>query len=189
MQRLVSTWLACALVLVGCAGEGSRYAIQWNAEDQIWLSEESQVQVRNAQSRVFDTTDKSGILEAVVTTFQDAGFQIEVLDPALGLVSGKKYLSPSAHSFYDDPTYTLYDEEALVVFQRSYRSWGPFHHRNDLVRVTVTVRPRNASQLIVRAAAQMRLSPVEAPLAYQRFFRALESALFAQRELASESAR
>lgn len=189
MRVFASAWLACAALLCGCAGEGSRYAIQWNAEDQIWLSEESQVKVRNVQSRVFDTTDKAGILEAVVTTFQDAGFQIEVLDPDLGLVSGKKFLSPSSHSYYDDPTYTLYDEEALVVFQRSHRTWGPFYHRNDLVRVTVTVRPRNESQLIVRAAAQMRLSPVEAPLAYQHFFRALEGALFAQRTLASESPR
>ncbi len=185
MRRFTPLAFACAALLCGCAGEGSRYAIQWNAADQIWLSEESQVKVRNVQSRVFDTTDKAGILEAVVTTFQDAGFQIEVLDPDLGLVSGKKFLSSGSDSFFDDPTYTLYDEEALVVFLRSYRTWGPFHHRNDLVRATVTVRPRNESQLIVRAAAQMRLSPVEAPLAYQQFFRALESTLFAQRELAA----
>jgi hypothetical protein len=176
--------LLAALLQLACVGQGSRYAIQWNAENQIWLSEESQVKVRNAQSRFFDGTDRAGMLEAVVTTFQDAGFQVEVLDPELGIVSGKKFLPAGSESLGTDSSYLLYDEESLVVFTRSYRTWGPFEHRDDLVRITVTVRHRNENQLIVRAAAQMRLSPIEEPLAYQRFFRALESSLFTQRELA-----
>ena len=175
------------LALSACAGEGPRYGIQWDATDQIWLSEESQVKVRAAQSRVFDGSDRESMLEAVIVTLQDAGFQIEVLDETLGIVSGKKYLPDDRLG--NDPTYYLYDEESLVVFTRAYRSWGPFYHRSDLVRLTVTVRPRNESQLIVRASAQLRISPVEEPLAYQRFFRALEQALFSQRQLADQSGR
>jgi hypothetical protein len=177
---------ACVLALSACAGsEGSRYAIQWDATDQIWLAEESQVQVRQAQSRVFEDAGSEEMLEAVVTTFQDAGFQVEVLDEALGIVTGKKF-QPRGGS--RDAAYTLYDEEALVVFARAhtFRTWGPFHHRSDLVRLTVTVRRRNERQLVVRAAAQMRVSPIEEPLAYQRFFRALEQTLFARRAIANE---
>jgi len=178
---------AAALALSACAGsEGSRYAIQWNAANQIWLAEESQVQVRQAQSRVFEDATPEEMLEAVVTAFQDAGFQVEVLDPQLGIVTGKKFL-PRGGS--PDAAYTLYDEEALVVFARAhtFRTWGPFHHRSDLVRLTVTIRQRNEGQLVVRAAAQMRVTPIEEPLAYQRFFRALESTLFARRALADEA--
>lgn len=174
--RLVT---ACVLAAVsfGCVPYGLQHEIQRDSRSQIWLSERSQVRVRAAQSRVFDTKDKLGMLEAVVQTFQDIGFQIEVLDETLGIVSGKQFL----HRDHRSPTYLLYDEESLVVFSRSYRTWGPFERRSDMVRLTVTVRDRNEQQLIVRASAQFFLRPVERPEPYQRFYAALEKALFLER--------
>ena len=58
--------------------------------------------------------------------------------------------------------------------------WGPFYGRSDLVRLTVTIRIRNAEQLIVRASAQYYLRPVERADAYQKFYAALHQALFTQ---------
>lgn len=46
------------------------------------------------------------------------------------------------------------------------------------LRMTVTVRPRGASQLMVRANAQYNLRAVEDPEPYQRFFESLSKALF-----------
>jgi hypothetical protein len=46
------------------------------------------------------------------------------------------------------------------------------------VTLTVTVAPRGRTQVIVRANAQRGMSPVEDPEAYQRFFAALEKAMF-----------
>lgn len=175
---------ACALgplLLAGCVGYSMRHEIQSDSHDQIWLSEKSQVKVRNAQSRVFDTTDKRRMLEGVITTLQDLGFQIEVLDETLGIVSGKKFLDAERPGFAELPTYLLYDEESLVVFNRSYRTWGPFFRRSDLVRLTVTIRSRNAEQLIVRASAQYYLRPVENADAYQKFYAALGRALLSER--------
>lgn len=182
MRRRRLALLLAALLAQACAPYEWRHELQWDAEDQIWLAEESQVKVRNAQSRVFDTADRRHTLEAVVATFQDLGFQIEVLDEELGIVSGKKFVAGDDPTFGFDASYLLYDEESLVVFTRSYRSWGPFHHRSDLVRLTVTVRARNAEQLIVRASAQYYLRPIEEPEPYQHFFRSLEQALFAARQ-------
>jgi hypothetical protein len=170
-----------ALVLTGCVGYPARHEIQSDSREQIWRSEESQVKVRAAQSRVFDTTDKRLMLEAVITTIQDLGFQIEVLDETLGIVSGKKFLDAERPGSAGLPTYLLYDEESLVVFNRSYRTWGPFYRRSDLVRLTVTVRSRNAKQLIVRASAQYYLRPVESAEAYQKFYAALGRALLSER--------
>ena len=167
--------VAAAGLAIGCAG---RYGIQWSSLDHVWLSEASQVKVRAAQSRFYDTSDERAMLEAVVQVFQDAGFQVEVLDEELGIVSGKKFLGRGS---VGDPSYYLYDEESLVVFTKAYRSWGPFWHRSDLVRLTVTVRERNELQLTVRASAQADLEPIESPEPYQAFFRALESALFLER--------
>lgn len=183
-QRLRSTLVAgslCLALLTGCASYGLRHEIQRDSRDQILLSERSQVKVRNAQSRFYDTTDRRQMLRALIATFQDLGFRIEVLDETLGIISGKKFLDAERPGTAGLPTYLLYDEESLVVFNRSYRTWGPFQRRSDLVRLTVTVRNRNEKQLIVRASAQYYLRPVENAEAYQKFYAALAKALFAER--------
>lgn len=46
------------------------------------------------------------------------------------------------------------------------------------LRMTVTVRPRGATQLLVRATAQYNLRPVEDPAPYQQFFAALSRGIF-----------
>jgi hypothetical protein len=178
---MLTIGIAC---LMGCSGLPGRHEIQSDNYSQVLRSEESQVKVRNAQSRVFDTTDQRMMLEALVVTFQDLGFKIEVLDPELGIISGKKYLSAERPSGGGLVSYLNYDEESLVVFNRVYRTWGPFAARSDMVRLTATVRTRNQEQLIVRASAQYYLRPVETPEAYQRFFATLQQALFTERGVA-----
>ncbi len=46
------------------------------------------------------------------------------------------------------------------------------------LRMTVTVRERNASQLAVRASAQYNLKAIEDPEPYQQFFVSLQKAMF-----------
>ena len=46
------------------------------------------------------------------------------------------------------------------------------------LRITVTVRRRGETQLLVRANAQYELEPVEDPEPYQQFFTALGKAMF-----------
>lgn len=174
LALLVGLWMVTA-----CSPYEWRHENQWESRDQIWLSESSQVKVRAAQSRSFDTTDRLKTIRAVVSTFQDLGFVVEVLDEELGIVSGKKfddYEAPNLH----DPSYYVYRDDGLLILTRHFRSWGPFYHRSDLVRLTVTVRPRGEGQLVVRASAQYYLRAVETPEPYQQFFRTLEQALFVQ---------
>lgn len=182
-RRAKSLLPALILGLATGCGYVERHEIMRDATSQIWLAEESQVKVRNAQSRVFDETDRTRMLEAVVTTLQDIGFQIEVLDETLGIVSAKRYLDLERPDDGGLQSYLLYDEESLVVLNRSYRTWGPFERRSDLVRLTVTVRPRSASQLIVRASAQFALRPIEDARTYQDFFAALERARLHERSI------
>jgi hypothetical protein len=46
------------------------------------------------------------------------------------------------------------------------------------LRITVTVRPRGETQLLVRANAQYNVTPVTDPEPYQQFFTSLEKAMF-----------
>ena len=165
------------LFTMGCSPYDIRHENQWNSRDQIWLSEASQVKVRAAQTRVFDTVDRRKLLEAVVATMQDVEFRLDVLDTELGIVSGKKYVDLERPD-WTDASYLLYRPDQLLFLTRNYRSWGPFWNRDDLVRFTVTIRQRGESQLVVRASAQFYLRAVETPEIYQPFFRALEQALF-----------
>ena len=179
-SRRLNTWLfvGLCLLLQGCPTPYElRHVNQWDSREQIWLSEESQVKIRAAQSRVFDTADRRRMLATIVSTLQDLEFKVEVLDEELGIVSGKRYIeNEQIHGI--DLSYLLYQPDALLVLNRHYRTWGPFVHRSNLVRFTVTVRTRNEAQLVVRASAQFYLRAVEDPLPYQRFFRTLEQAVF-----------
>ena len=175
--------VACFALLTslasGCSPYEWRHENQWESRDQIWLSEASQVKVRAAQSRVFDTADRLKTIQAVVSTCQDLGFAVEVLDETLGIVSGKKF-DAYEPSQLGEPSYQLYRDDGLLILTRQFRSWGPFYHRSNLVRLTVTVRPRGETQLVVRASAQYYLKAIESPEPYQQFFRTLEQALFIQ---------
>lgn len=169
--------LAVCSLLTACSPYDMRHDNQSDARTQIWLSEESQVKVRAAQTRAFDTKDRRKVLQAIVMTLQDLNCKIDVLDEELGIVSAKKYVDLERLSFLD-PSYILYRPDTLLFLTRNYRAWGPFYHRSDLVRLTVTVRDRNESQLVVRASAQFYLRAVEDPVPYQQFFRTLEQAVF-----------
>jgi len=176
---ILATVLLAALSLQGCSAYEWRHENQWNSREQIWLSESSQLKVRSAQSRVYDTTDRPRLLQAIVSTMQDLDFKVEVLDEDLGIVSGKKFVEVE-EPFGTDPTYFLYRPDTLLLLTRNYRSWGPFWHRSNLVRFTATVRPRGETQLMVRTSAQFYLHAVEEPRPYQQFFRTLEQSLFVQ---------
>jgi hypothetical protein len=171
--------LVCLLWLQGCNSYELRHENQSNSREQIWLSETSQLKIRAAQTRVYDTTDRRRLLEAIVSTMQDLDFKVEVLDEDLGIVSGKKYVEIE-ETYLTDASYLLYRPDTLLFLTKNYRSWGPFYHRSNLVRFTATIRPRGETQLTVRANAQFYLQAVEDPRPYQQFFRTLEQSLFLQ---------
>jgi len=172
--------MGLGLLLQGCPTPYDlRHEEQWDSREQVWRSEESQVKMRAAQSRAFDTVDRRRVLEAVIAAMQDLDFKVEVLDEDLGIVSGKKFVE-NEQVYGTDPTYLLYQPDTLLFLTRNYHSWGPFQYRNNLVRMTVTVRKRNEAQLVVRASAQYYLRAVDDPAPYQRFFRSLEQSLFLQ---------
>ena len=177
---LSGTACAIARMATSCTSAfEARHESLSDARDQIWRADESQVMLRNAQSRVFETNDRARLIAAILATMQDLGFMVEALDPELGIVSGTRF-DPSEGDGTFDATYHLYDDQSLLVLTRTYRSWGPFMHRADLVRITVTVRRRNEKQLVVRANAQFYMRAVEQAEPYQRFFTALEQAMALQ---------
>ena len=101
----------------------------------------SQLQLRQIQSRNYDTLDKRGALRSVIATLQDLGFVIDKADYDLATITATKL-------------------------------------QNYKIRMTVTVRERDAKRLVVRANARFNEHPIEDPKSYQDFFTALDKAMF-----------
>jgi hypothetical protein len=81
MRFSLPVLLACTVILSACATTNQRV---------LDMGDESQLQKRSYQSRIFDTNDKAKTLRTVISTLQDLGFVIERADLVLGSVSGTK---------------------------------------------------------------------------------------------------
>ena len=68
-------------LLTGCATTNQRV---------LDISDETQLQKRNYQSRIFETSDKEKVLRAIISTLQDLGFAVDRADTTLGVVSATK---------------------------------------------------------------------------------------------------
>jgi hypothetical protein len=169
--------LLAGLTFQGCIAQQWGAELQWNSKIQILMSERSQVRLRSIQSRVFDTTDKLRIMKAAVDVMQNMNFTIDVLDEELGLISGKK-LYQSGSLWVNSPTYYAYHTDELIIFNTNFRDWGPFEYREDLTRITVTVRPKETTRSLVRVSVQYNLRAVEDIELYRKFFTALEQSMF-----------
>jgi hypothetical protein len=122
----------CCIIATGCA----------TTTTQAFETEESQVQLRSMQTRAYDTTDKSMMMQTVISTMQDLDFVLDKADYDIGSVTGTKFIS------------------------------------NRLVKMTVIIRSRGETQLLVRANAQAGTHTIEDPVEYQNFFTLLSKSLF-----------
>jgi outer membrane murein-binding lipoprotein Lpp len=83
-RRTQSTWAATVLAVLLLAG------CQTDSRTQVLATTESQLALRQMQSRAFDTTDRNMMLRTVVATLQDLSFVIDEADAMIGSVSGTK---------------------------------------------------------------------------------------------------
>jgi hypothetical protein len=124
--------LLATSAITGCVNNSTNSALDVGSD---------QVQLRQIQSRAFDTTDKAKTLRTVIAVLQDLGFVIDKADLELGTVTATKL-----------------DGYAL--------------------RMSVSVRPRGAKQLMVRANGQYQEEAVTDPAPYQSFFNSLAKGMF-----------
>ncbi len=120
-----------------------------SSKKQLLKMDESQVKLRSMQTRAFDTTDKNKMLRTVIATLQDLGYIVNEANEVIGTVS--------AHT----------TSKYITLKKKKYP-----------LLITVTVRPRGETQLLVRANAQYKQKAVENPLVYQNFFTVLEKSIF-----------
>lgn len=80
-MKILSTFVAILVfTLGGCAGPGSSVT-----------GDQSQVQIRQIQTREYDTLNREMTLRSVIATLQDLGFVIDKADAQLGTVTATRY--------------------------------------------------------------------------------------------------
>ena len=82
LQTLAIT--VAMLGLIGCQGTATKGALDSDIK-------QGQVQMRNYQSRAFDTKDKNTTVRTVIATLQDLGFVVDKADETLGSVTATKF--------------------------------------------------------------------------------------------------
>jgi len=82
MKSLKITFFAAFLAITGCATHDTRI-----------LGADNQVELRNMQTRSFDTSDKTVVVRNVISTLQDLSFVIDKADTDLGTVSATRLVS------------------------------------------------------------------------------------------------
>ena len=121
-----------------------------SSKEQLLKMDESQVKLRSMQTRAFDTIDKDKMLRTVISTLQDLGYIVNEANEVIGTVSARK----------------------------THIRYRVFKKIESPLLITVIVRPRGETQLLVRANAQYSQKAVEDPSVYQNFFTVLEKSIF-----------
>ena len=121
-----------------------------SSKKHLLKMEESQVKLRSMQTRAFDTTEKDKMLRTVIYALQDLGYIVNEVNEVIGTVSART----------SEIKYKLWEKKRYPLL------------------ITVTVRPKGETQLLVRANAQYNEKAVKNPLVYQNFFNVLEKSVF-----------
>jgi hypothetical protein len=79
MMKLSPVFLAAALL--ACGGP---------SQNRLLETEKGQLEARQIQSRMFETTDREKMLRNIMATLQDLGFVMDKADAALGVVTATK---------------------------------------------------------------------------------------------------
>jgi hypothetical protein len=81
MRAIFQTTAAVVFMLLcGCA----------TSDRQLLETEKDQVELRQMQTRAFDTADREATLRTVMATLQDLGFVIDKADATLGAITATK---------------------------------------------------------------------------------------------------
>ncbi|MDF0667865.1 MAG: hypothetical protein P0119_17610 [Nitrospira sp.] len=109
MERLTmhSNMICIGILLAGVVSSQGCAAPE--AQQDLFLLTDAQMEIRSRQTRTFDVTDRNATIRAVIATLQDLGFIIERAYEDLGLVTAARFAEPN---YYDVVTITVTVREA-----------------------------------------------------------------------------
>jgi hypothetical protein len=133
----------------------------------------TQLQVREFQTRTFDTANTNEVLTAVVEAFQDQGFMVKNVVPQVGLVSATKEAD--------------LEDQGQAFLRTFLMGNGAAWRKNTVLEATANVKTTNGKTK-VRANFQEKVmsnlgnldtvSTIDDPKFYQSFFDKIGKSIF-----------
>jgi hypothetical protein len=133
----------------------------------------TQLQVREFQTRTFDTANTNEVLTAVVEAFQDQGFMVKNVVPQVGLVSATKEVD--------------IEDTGQAMLKTLFLGNGAAWRKNTVLEATANVKTTNGKTK-VRANFQEKVlsnlgtldtvNTLEDPKFYQNFFDKIGKSIF-----------
>ncbi|HSD29033.1 MAG TPA: hypothetical protein VLL75_17165 [Vicinamibacteria bacterium] len=170
--------VALALVAGACAGTTTSHAPQ---------PPQAPLELRQAQTRTFETADPRLVLKAVVNVLQDQGFVIRQAEFELGLVTAVTEWRSGRRN----------EGLRILKWVAAFPTWGASlllpAGRNEVsaIEAVVNVMPEAArTRVRLSLTARVtddkgvvqRVNPVDDPASYQRLLASLDKALFLEKE-------
>jgi hypothetical protein len=160
-------FLAATLLLSGCANHIPKEALE--------LKQES-LQLRQLQTRSFETSDERELLSSGASVLQDLGFSIDESESPLGVIVGSK----------DRDAVETGQVVGAVMVAVLFRVSTPID-KNQKIRASLVTRPLDKKtnlrvtfqRVVWDTQGQIsRTESIEDPKIYQEFFEKLSKAVF-----------
>ena len=146
------------------------------SQDNQVRPEKTQLEIRQVQTRTFDTQDQVMVMKAVLNVLQDDGFIVNNANSELGLISASKELAT----------------EKIEKSEMQRRFGVHIHAHFVLIEASATISPLN-KQTRVRANFQIKfydddrkklltVSQIMEGNYYQEFFSKVDKGIFIQKE-------
>ncbi|MGH2569209.1 MAG: hypothetical protein ACRDGA_12805 [Bacteroidota bacterium] len=139
--------------------------------------EQTQLQIREFQTRAYETKDTKMVMKAVMNTLQDHGYIIKEANLELGLLTAQKELDVTHHG------------EAFFLSLLAGREAR--YKKNALMEASVNVsefgkemrvRVNFQSKVMDNQGGVMKVQQVDDPKVYQEFFSKVDKGIFIEKE-------
>jgi hypothetical protein len=167
LNKFLCLLISCSLLLVGCAQQIPKEALQ--------LKEDS-MQLRQLQTRSFETTNEKNLLISSASVLQDLGFTIDESKTSLGVIVGSK-----------DRDATEAGQVAGAVMMAVLFGVSTPIDDKQKIRASLVTRPVGGKtnlrvtfqRLVWNTHGQVsRSESIEDPKIYQEFYEKLSKAVF-----------
>lgn len=167
-RKLLIAFASTAVLLTGCAKD----------ERYIDTNKQTQLQIRQFQTRTFDAPAENDVVRALIDAFQDEGYIIKNAVPNVGLVVASKE---------KDVT-----DDFSAAMQMLFAGDNARYDKHMIEEVTGNVTPYGKCKYKVRLVIQEKVSnnqggvskvgTIGDPTVYQRIFTKVDKALFLVRQ-------
>lgn len=175
---LITALIATALLSSACQTTGGAT----EAHSRALLLDQSSLQLRQVQSRRFDTADETMILRACSAVMQDLGFSVEEISRETGMLVGSKERDAIEAGQVAGQLFLA----ALVAAFGGQAD--PVWDQNQRIRISIITRPAGQNAINVRATFQRviwnsknqvsRVETLDSPVMYQEFYDKVSQAVF-----------